>query len=112
MAQRCPAGIAPEPGWELLLTGCSLCDKKGHSLEVECVEEHTGFEPALTAWKAAVLPLHQCSMGGRSGFPDGYFHALQPFSEKERRCRMGMTTLEGRAGFEPATIDRACRYAS
>lgn len=23
-----------------------------------------------------------------------------------------MTTLEGRAGFEPATIDRACRYAS
>ena len=26
------------------------------------LEEHTGFEPALTAWKAAVLPLHQCSI--------------------------------------------------
>ena len=25
------------------------------------LEEHTGLEPAKAAWKAAVLPLHQCS---------------------------------------------------
>ena len=26
------------------------------------LEEHTGFEPAIPAWKAGVLPLHQCSV--------------------------------------------------
>lgn len=26
------------------------------------LEEHTGIEPAFSAWKADVLPLHQCSV--------------------------------------------------
>ena len=26
------------------------------------LEEHTGFEPAIPAWEAGVLPLHQCSV--------------------------------------------------
>ena len=42
----------------------------GHEgfLEIPCLgayaplEEHTGFEPAMPAWKAGVLPLHQCSV--------------------------------------------------
>lgn len=34
------------------------------------MEEHTGFEPARSAWKAEMLPLHQCSVLVRPSFPE------------------------------------------
>lgn len=40
--------------------GCSTFELCPHILE-----RHTGFEPAPTAWKAVVLPLHQC----RNSYP-------------------------------------------
>lgn len=27
-----------------------------------CLEQHTGFEPAHSAWEADMQPLHQCCM--------------------------------------------------
>ena len=32
------------------------------------MEEHTGFEPARSAWKAEMLPLHQCSVSTSSPY--------------------------------------------
>ena len=51
------------------------------------MEEHTGFEPAQSAWKAEMLPLHQCSMVVRFGSPKcGLSRTSHIVKEGRRRC--------------------------
>ena len=60
---------------EPLLTGCGLYMPRERAI-IRPLEAHTGFEPARSAWKAETLPLHQCAMLVRPGFPgDGLSRA-------------------------------------
>ena len=65
VTHMCPAGIAPVPKGAASY-GLRLMEDEAITRPLEA---HTGFEPARSAWKADMLPLHQCAMLVRPGFP-------------------------------------------
>ena len=94
----CPAGFSPVPCRELLLTGCSLCMLKRKGDHLRPLETHTGFEPARSAWKADMLPLHQYAVLVRPGFPGGGFSRTDRLLDKKRKRCIGFGTHGGRNG--------------
>ena len=74
-AERWPIYALPELhrrpiGSRFLRAAAYTCSKRERAI-IRPLEAHTGFEPARSAWKAETLPLHQCAILVRSGFPEG-----------------------------------------
>lgn len=57
------------------------------------MEKHTGFEPAPAAWKAAVLPLHQCSMWRAPVSREDHIPRACDLARKEGNERKGRITI-------------------
>lgn len=73
---------------EPLLTGYGLYMPRERAI-IRPLEAHTGFEPARSAWKAETLPLHQCAMLVRPGFPGDGLSRTGRLGKKRERGVMG-----------------------
>ena len=91
------------------------------------LEQHTGFEPAQAAWKAAVLPLHKCCIlpvcpgchalltSALPLFSPDRGAGLSRLSDKKKEgdsLPVVQDRVEGRIGFEPIASGCACRCTS
>lgn len=80
-----PAGIAPVPKGAASY-GLRLMEDEAITRPLEA---HTGFEPARSAWKAEMLPLHQCAMLVRPGFPGDGLSRTDRLGKKRERGVLG-----------------------